>query len=55
VKQIKNIKTGFIHVPFLPEQVIDKPTFPSMPLETMVKAIITAIETIIKKGSDFAS
>jgi pyroglutamyl-peptidase len=48
-------RSGFIHVPYLPEQVIDKPSFPSMPLETMVKAIILAIETIIKKGSDFAS
>jgi pyroglutamyl-peptidase len=50
-----DIRSGFIHVPFLPEQVIDKPSFPSMLLETMVKAIFIAIETIIKKGSDFAS
>lgn len=41
------IKTGFIHVPFLPEQVIDKPSFPSMPLETMKRAIILAVEAII--------
>lgn len=49
-----NIQSGFIHVPFLPEQVINKPTMPSMPLDMMVKAITVAIETIIKKGSDFA-
>lgn len=49
-----DIQSGFIHVPFLPQQVIEKPSFPSMPLETMVKGIILAIETIIKKGSDFA-
>lgn len=50
-----NIQSGFIHVPFLPEQVIHKPTMPSMPLDTMVKAITIAIETIIKKGSEIAS
>jgi pyroglutamyl-peptidase len=50
-KQLR-IRSGFIHVPYLPEQVIDKPSFPSMPLETMVKAIILAIETIIEKESD---
>jgi pyroglutamyl-peptidase len=50
-----NVRSGFIHVPFLPQQVIDKPSFPSMPLPTMEKAIILAIEAIIKKGSDIAS
>jgi pyroglutamyl-peptidase len=49
-----HIHSGFIHVPFLPQQVIDKPAIPSMPLETMVKGVVIAIETIIKKGSDFA-
>jgi pyroglutamyl-peptidase len=50
-----NIKSGFIHVPFLPQQVVDKPTFASMPLEIMEKGILLAIETIIKKGSELAS
>lgn len=50
-----NVRSGFIHVPFLPQQIIDKPSFPAMPLETMEKAIILAIEAIIKKGSDIAS
>ncbi|MDP2814726.1 MAG: pyroglutamyl-peptidase I [Erysipelotrichaceae bacterium] len=49
-----NIQSGFIHVPFLPEQVINKPTMPSMPLDMMVKGINIALETIIKKGSDLA-
>ncbi|PKM64484.1 MAG: pyroglutamyl-peptidase I [Firmicutes bacterium HGW-Firmicutes-20] len=51
LKQL-DVCSGFIHVPFLPEQIIDKPSFPSMPLETMVKGITLAIETIIKKESD---
>lgn len=49
-----NIQSGFVHVPFLPQQVINKPTMPSMPLVMMVKGITIALETIIKKGSDVA-
>lgn len=45
-KNNKNIKAGFIHVPFLPEQVIDKPNTPSMSVETIVKALETAVEVI---------
>jgi pyroglutamyl-peptidase len=46
-----NIKAGFIHIPYLFEQVINKPNTPAMDLETMVVAIETAIEVIctIKK------
>lgn len=54
-KEHPNIKSGFIHIPFLSEQVINKPTMPSMPLDTMVKGITIAIETVIKKGSEIAS
>ncbi|WP_413944135.1 pyroglutamyl-peptidase I [Bdellovibrio sp. HCB-162] len=32
-------QTCFIHVPFLPEQVLDKPDMPSMDLETMKKVL----------------
>jgi pyroglutamyl-peptidase len=40
-------RAGFIHVPGLPEQAIDRhPTPPSMSLETMVTAIRAAIETL---------
>jgi pyrrolidone-carboxylate peptidase len=35
---------GFVHVPFLPEQA--KEGVPSMPLETIIEAIKTAIEVI---------
>ncbi|SEF73784.1 pyroglutamyl-peptidase I . Cysteine peptidase. MEROPS family C15 [Caloramator fervidus] len=44
-----NIKAGFIHIPYLPEQVIDKPNTPSMSIETMVKAIETAIKVIVRE------
>lgn len=37
-----DIKAGFIHVPYIPEQVADKPGKPSMPLDNIVKAITAA-------------
>ncbi len=49
-----NIKGGFIHIPFLLEQVITKPNTPAMSLETMVEAIETAIETIVKNDKDIS-
>lgn len=43
----KNIRAGFIHLPFLPDQVVDKNGMASMDLQTMVAAIKLAIETSI--------
>lgn len=49
----KPMKSGFIHIPFLPEQVIGKPALtPSMSLETIVSGITHALEAIIEHGSD---
>jgi pyroglutamyl-peptidase len=45
-------KAGFIHIPFLPEQVREKHHIPSMSLETMVDAIETAIKTILSTAED---
>lgn len=39
-------KAGFMHVPFLTEQVVDRPKSPSMSLEDIVKGITVAIEAI---------
>lgn len=47
-----NIKAGFIHIPYLFQQVIDKPNTPAMDIETMVEAIETAIEVIVTKDKD---
>lgn len=41
-----DIKAGFIHVPFILEQVIDKRNTPSMTLENITKGIEIAIKTI---------
>lgn len=51
-KKYNGKKSGFIHIPFLPEQVIDKRNMPSMDINTIVKAIEIAIETIIKTDTD---
>ena len=49
----KPMKSGFIHIPFLPEQVIGKPALtPSMSLETIVSGITHALEAIVKHDSD---
>ena len=49
----KPMKSGFIHIPFLPEQVIGKPAFtPSMSLETIVSGITHALEAIVEHSFD---
>ena len=40
------LKGGFIHVPFIPEQVLDKPGKASMSLDDIVRGITFAIEAI---------
>lgn len=47
-----NMRTGFIHIPFLPEQVVDKRNMPSMPLELIAKGLEYAIEAIIENKED---
>lgn len=47
----ENIKSGFIHVPILPEQAINKTKMPSMSLETSTKAIELVIEAIVENAS----
>ena len=48
-----NIKAGFIHIPFLPEQVIDKKDMPSMNISDIKKALEIAIATIIKFSNKY--
>ena len=37
---------GFIHIPFLPEQVREKPDMPCLSLEDMVRALTAALEVV---------
>ena len=41
------VKAGFMHIPFLPEQVTDRPNTPSMALDDIVTGITKAIEAIV--------
>lgn len=45
-------RSGFIHIPFLPQQVLDKKNMPSMSLDTIVNGLIAAIEAIITTDQD---
>ena len=47
-KSYPGLLFGFIHVPFIPEQVTDKPEKPSMSIETIAKGL-TAIKAISKE------
>ena len=51
-KKYKGKKSGFIHIPFLPQQVVDKKNMPSMELDTIVKGLTAAIEAIVKNNED---
>ncbi len=46
------VRGGFIHVPFVPEQVADKPGVPALPLEQMVEALRIAVATAVTTQSD---
>lgn len=45
-------RSGFIHIPYLPQQVVDKKNMPSMSQEMMVEAIEAAIEAIVETKED---
>lgn len=51
-KKYNGKKSGFIHIPFLPQQVVDKRNTPSMELNTIVKGLTAAIEAIVKNDED---
>lgn len=47
-----NIRSGFVHIPFLPQQVSDKPQYASMTLEVIVQALTIMIQTTIHTEED---
>lgn len=51
----KGRKSGFIHIPYLPQQVVDKPGQPSMSLDDIVKGITAAISAMVKYEEDIKS
>jgi pyroglutamyl-peptidase len=46
------LRAGFIHVPFLPEQVAERPGVPSMALEDIVAGLRTAVEVALAVEGD---
>lgn len=52
-KKEQTIKGGFIHVPYLPEQVVDLPVgTPSLPVETIAKGLEAAVAAAITTDED---
>ncbi|SFI79420.1 pyroglutamyl-peptidase I [Thermoflavimicrobium dichotomicum] len=46
------VRGGFIHIPYLPEQVAHRPDQPSMSLETIAKGLQIAIQTCMEREED---
>lgn len=51
-KKYQNMKGGFIHVPFIPQQVVDKKNAPCMSLEDITKALEMAIKAAVENDKD---
>ena len=51
-KEFPNMRGGFMHVPFLHEQVLDKKNMPSLSKADIVKGIEAAIEAIIENKEE---
>lgn len=51
-KQGKGAKSGFIHIPYLPSQVIDKPNQACMSLQDIVTGLCAAIEAMVQNDQD---
>ena len=47
-KEFHDLKAGFMHIPYLPEQVVDKPETPCLNLTDDVRGITAAITAIVK-------
>ncbi len=51
-KKYPNIRGGFIHVPFVSEQVLEQRNLPSMSIQQIVRGLTCAIEAIISNKED---
>ncbi|QEU12326.1 pyroglutamyl-peptidase I [Dermabacter vaginalis] len=50
-----NVRGGFVHVPFIPEQTVAKPGQPSLSTETITKGLAAAIAAIVENERDVAT
>lgn len=51
-KKYPNIKAGFIHVPYIPSQVVTKQNQPSMSTKDIIKGLTLCIKAIVNNSSD---
>ncbi|WP_368235382.1 pyroglutamyl-peptidase I [Clostridium perfringens] len=51
-KKYKNIRGGFIHVPYIPAQVVNKPNTPSMSINDIAKGLELSIKAIVLNDND---
>lgn len=49
-KKYTHVKGGFIHVPYIPNQVVSKPNIPYMNLQDISKCLELCIEALVKNG-----
>lgn len=54
-KEFPNMRGGFVHVPFLHEQVIEKRDVPSLSKADIVKGLEAAIAAIAENDKDICS
>ncbi len=47
-----DIRGGFVHVPYLPEQLPDGSPTPSMPLELMAEGLAVIVRTTLHTQAD---
>lgn len=48
----KDMRAGFIHIPYLVEQVVEKPNTPGMSVQDIVKGLTAAVEAAITNEKD---
>lgn len=48
-KEFPDLKAGFIHIPFLPNQVLKRPNTPCLSLADDIKGITAAIKAIVER------
>lgn len=46
-KSFPGVRGGFIHVPYIPEQVMERPGVPALPLEVITRGIEVSIQAIL--------
>ncbi len=49
-----SVRGGFIHVPFLPEQVLERDNTPAMALEDIARGLEAAVEAIVLHHTDIS-